>query len=67
MKVYCEDCEYLLEDALLCKAPENRFDSWHTSKHRHVPMELNKNNDCKWWKKEMKIERKWRKHVRNYS
>lgn len=57
MKVYCKDCKYLIEwsIALLdksCNNSNNIKDNFYQPKYTMSlhPSEINKNNDCKWYK-----------------
>lgn len=60
--VYCRNCHYLseFETSLYCDYPENIYvvknSNWFKGKHVGInhkaryPSEINKNNDCKWFK-----------------
>lgn len=58
MKVYCDNCEHLYQEPTKvfyeCHNKKNEIvkDNWF-NKQRYrekKPSELNKNNDCKWYK-----------------
>jgi hypothetical protein len=54
MKVFCKNCKWITVDSFssYCTCPKNVFDNWYESgMMRKHPRELNKNNDCKWFKK----------------
>ena len=58
-KVYCSECQYFETETgygyageiTWCSHPDNKFDTYRYPKYitKH-PSELNKNNDCKWFK-----------------
>lgn len=59
MKVYCSECEYfdvmdLRPDYYeeTCVSPQNEFDSYIGKDTMKEPKEINKDNDCKYFKKE---------------
>jgi hypothetical protein len=60
MKVYCSGCKYFECIPGKCKSPNNRPRFYNEAwKQAYLlsdpPSKLNKNNDCKWYKKKLKF------------
>ena len=63
MKVYCKDCRFI-EDTKnqgpRCNCSKNKVESnewqrWYSPTVSESPAEINKNNDCQWFERKVKL------------
>jgi hypothetical protein len=71
-EVFCKDCKYFSSDVyVICHCPKNKtihyhknhYGKWKNVEYLECPSELNKNNDCEWFK--LKLWKKWWRAIRN--